>query len=155
MSKYRTKHYPANALIHYATTNMLIVKSFRIDAGAQVQGTATTRLFNKGDIIYAFRVEVTEDVEGTSSTVQFGFTGNRMITAAVAEATLVPNYVFGNQQTAGSEACPYLLTADDTFDCIVATGDLTAGKFDVDVVYAPAQNGALGSEFKEFVTVSA
>ena len=147
------KRYPMSGQKQWETTSMVISRAFRIDAGVQASGTATTEMFDRGSIILGFRAKVTEAfTSGGSATVQLGFASNLMISAAVAVATLVANYPVGGQQTNGSEACPYVLTASDTFDCIVGAATLTAGKFDVDVYHVPPRNGVLGDEFEEFVT---
>ena len=147
---YRKKDFPMGGDNTWATTDMIICRSFRIDCGAQAAGTATTERFKAGSVIFAFRAKVTETVSGTTSTVQLGFTGTTMLSAATAEATLVANYIFGNANNI--DACVMVLSTDDTFDCIVGVNTLTAGKFDVDVYYAPPPEGVLGAEFKQYTT---
>lgn len=148
---YREKHYPMGGSIHWGTTDMIVSRSFRVDAGAQAAGTDTTETFRKGDAIFGFRVHVTEAVtSGGSATVQFGFSSTTMLSAAIAKATLVIGYCVGADATA--DAAPLILSADDTFDIIVGVATLTAGQFDIDVYYAPATYEPLGSEFKEYTT---
>jgi len=136
----------------FATTNAPITKSFRIDAGVQVAGTATIVDFPKGATILSFVAIVTEAVStGSSPTVQLGFTGTRMLSAAVAAATLVVGYPVGPNQTDEYETSPLVLTDNDTFDCIVATATLTTGKFDVHVTYLPPPDPC-DSDDHEYVT---
>jgi hypothetical protein len=132
------------------STNAACVKSFRIDAGVQAAGTATTVTFPAGAMILGFQVVVTEAVStGSSPTVQMGFTGTTMLSAAIAAATLVVGYTFGQDNSA--DAAPLTLSADDTFDCIVAVATLTTGKFDVHVTYIPRPE-LCDSQEHEYVT---
>ena len=146
------KIYPVQGSNKWESVGLPIVKAFRIDAGVQGAGTAACLTFNKGDMILGFQAVVTEAVtSGGSATVQLGFTGKTMLSAATGKATLVADYPLGPDES--SDAAVYVLAADDTFDCIVATATLTAGKFDVYVTYVPNQVGdSLGSEYEEFVT---
>jgi hypothetical protein len=73
-----------------------------------------------------------------------------MLSAAVAEATLVAGYVVGPDESA--DAAVYTVSTSDTFDCIVAVATCTAGKFDVTVFYHPPNHSAFDSSFKEWVT---
>ena len=112
-------------------------KQFSIDMGVQAAGTDTTETFSKGDMIIGFSAVITELVStGSSPTVQFGFAGTTMLSAAVAAATAVVDYPIGPANAA--DAAPLVLVADDTFDCIVATATLTTGKANVTVWYIEA-----------------
>ena len=112
-------------------------KQFSIDMGAQAAGTDTTETFSKGDMIIGFSAVITEAVStGSSPTIQFGFAGTTMLSAAVAAATAVVGYPIGPDNSA--DAAPLVLTADDTFDSIVATASLTTGKANVTVWYIEA-----------------
>jgi len=146
-----------NGLINYPTTSPPATLDFRVDAGVQIANTNALVTLPKGSFIYGFRVVVTEAVVGSgSATVQFGFTGLGMLSLAVAEATLVAGYVFGSHAagiaTNSVMSAPHVLTASDTFDCIVGAQTLTAGKFDITIFYHPPQDGAMDSSYKEFVT---
>ena len=145
-----------NGMLNYPTTSPPTTMDFRVDAGAQAANTNTLVTLPKGSFIYGFRVVVTETVVGNTSTVQFGFTGLGMLSLAVAEATLVAGYVFGSHAagiaTNSVMSAPHVLTASDTFDCIVGAQTLTAGKFDITIFYHPPQDGAMDSSYKEFVT---
>jgi len=138
----------------FPTTAPPCTKDFRVDAGAQAAGTATTETFPKGSLIYGFRVVVTEaPTSGGSATFQFGFTGQRMISeATIAIATLVAGYVVGADVANGAESTPYVLNTSDTFDIIVGTATCTAGKFDITVFYHPPNYSAFDSSYKEWVT---
>lgn len=146
----RKKFYFNQGSNKYESSGVVCVKSFKIDAGVQAAGTAACKGFKAGDVILGFRAKVTEAVVGTTSTLQLGFSSTTMLSAAIAEATLVAGYNFGPDHTA--DASPYCLTADDTFDSIVGVNTLTAGKIDVDVIYLPAENEELGTDFHEYVT---
>ena len=116
------------------------MKQFSIDAGIQEANTATTHTFSKGDLILGFSAVVTEAVlSGGGATLQLGFAGTTMLSAAVAKATAVVDYPISCAASAG----PFMLVADDTFDSIVGTATLTAGKVDVTVWYieAPSHSG--------------
>ena len=122
------------------------MKQFSIDCGIQEANTATTEQFLKGQMIIGFSCVVTEAVEsGGSATVQFGFAGTSMLSAAVGKATAVANYPIGPDNA--SDAAPLLLVADDTFDSIVGTATLTAGKVDVTVWYVDAPASHSGHEY--------
>jgi hypothetical protein len=121
-------------------------KQFKIDFGAQAAGTATTEVFDKGDMILGFSAVVSEAMtSGGSATIQLGFTGTTMLSAAVAKATAVADYPIGPDHTA--DAAPYVLVASDTFDSIVGTATATAGKVDVTVWYIAAPSSNNGPEF--------
>jgi hypothetical protein len=143
--------YPYEANNEYPTVSPERTAHFRIDAGAQAAGTATTLQLPAGSAVTGWRAKVTEAVtSGGSATVQLGFSGTTMLSAAIAKATLVAGYEFGPDHTA--DAAFYVMTAADTFDSIVGTATLTAGKFDVTVWYHPPQEGEMDSTFPEWVT---
>ena len=125
------------------------VRQFKVDFGAQAAGTATTESFVKGDTIISFSGVVTEAMtSGGSATIQLGFTGKTMLSPAVAKATAVADYPIAPDESA--DAAVYVLTADDTFDSIVATATATAGKVDVSVWYIAAPS--VSSDAQEYVT---
>ena len=151
MTEYRKRQYPIQGKSgKFETAGFVKTVGFRIDCGVQVANTNALLGFKKGDVILGFRAKVTEAVVGTTSTLQLGFTGKTMLSAAIAEATLVANYCFGADHTA--DAAAYCLEADDTFDCIVGANTLTAGKLDIDIIYLPAEALAMGDDFHEYVT---
>jgi len=147
-----------NALTNYPTTAPFCTMDFRVDAGAQAAGTATLVTIPLGATVIGFRATVTEAVDSATdnATVQFGLSSLGMLSLAVAEATLVEGYVFGSHAagiaTNSIMSAPHTLTVSDTFDCIVGTATLTAGKFDVTIFYHPSRDGAMDSSYKEFVT---
>lgn len=118
-------------------------QQFSIDFGMQEANTATTQTFKKGDMILGFSAVVTEAMTSAgSATIQLGFSGTTMLSAAVAKATAVVDYPIGPDNA--SDAAPYVLTADDTFDSIVGTATATAGKVDVTVWYIEAPSSHSG-----------
>lgn len=126
--------------------NALQKRQFSIDFGIQEANTATTETFSKGDMILGFSAVVTEAMlSGGSATIQLGFAGTTMLSAAVAKATAVLNYPIGPDHSA--DASPYVLVADDTFDSIVGTATATAGKVDVTVWYIAAPSSHSGTEY--------
>lgn len=145
------KFYPLGKT-QFETTALPLCMSFRVDAGAQAVGTDTIVSFEKGSTILGFRARVTE--AGTSAgaaTLQIGFTGTTMLSAATALTSFdAIGDIIGPDNSA--DAAVYVLTAADTFDFIVGTAALTAGKFDVDIFYYPARSGDLGTAFKEYTT---
>lgn len=146
------RYFPMQGSKRFGTTSLSIVKSFRIDAGAQAATTATTETFHKGDMILGFQAKVTEAFASSDATsVQIGFTGKTMLSASTTKGSFVANYIIGADQSA--DAAVYTLTADDTFDLTIsATATLTAGKLDVHVLYVPAPDGVCDSSFKEYTT---
>ena len=145
-----SKHY-FNAKNEFPTTMPPCTLDFRLDVGVQAAGTATLATIPKGSVVYGFRAVVTETVTSAgAATVQLGFTGKTMLSAATAKATLVEGYVLGPDESA--DAAVYVLGDSDTFDSIVATATLTAGKFDVTIFYHPPRSEAFDSSFKEWVT---
>ena len=121
----------------------LLKRQFSIDFGIQEANTATTETFDKGDMIIGFSAVVTEAMlSGGSATIQLGFAGTTMLSAAVAKATAVADYPIGPNHA--SDAAPYVLVADDTFDSIVGTATATAGQVDVTVWYIAAPSAHAG-----------
>ena len=121
----------------------LLKRQFSIDFGIQEANTATTETFSKGDMILGFSAVVTEAMlSGGSASIQLGFAGTTMLSAAVAKATAVADYPIGPDHSA--DAAPYVLVADDTFDSTVATATATAGKVDVTVWYIAAPSAHAG-----------
>ena len=119
-------------------------RQFTIDFGIQEANTATTETFSKGDLILGFSAVVTEAVtSGGSATIQLGFAGTTMLSAAVAKATAVVDYPISCAATAG----PFMLVADDTFDSIVGTATATAGKVNVTVWYVAAPSFATQADY--------
>lgn len=143
--------YPVAGDESYRSAGIPIVRAFRLDIGAQAQGTDTTEIFKKGSLILGFRARVTEAVTSDgSATVQLGFSGTTMLSAATAKTSLdAIGDELGPDNSA--DAAPLLLTADDTFDSIVATADLTAGKLDVWVTYVPPE-APLSTDTHEYTT---
>lgn len=143
--------YPYDGLQTLGTYNVPLVKAIRVDAGAQATGTDAILQFHKGDVILGFVARFTEAVTSAgAATLQLGFTGKTMLSADTAKATLVAGYPLGPDESA--DAAVYVLPADDTFDSIVGTADLTAGKFDLFVIYLPAITEDLSTDVFEKVT---
>lgn len=143
--------YPYDGLQTLGTYNVPLVKAIRVDAGAQTTGTDAILQFHKGDVILGFVARFTEAVTSAgAATLQLGFTGKTMLSTAAAKATLVVGYPLGPDESA--DAAVYVLPADDTFDSIVGTADLTAGKFDLFVIYLPAITEDLSTDVFEKVT---
>ncbi len=145
-----TKNY-FNGISNFPNSAPQCTLDFRLDCGAQAAGTATLETLPKGSVVVGFRAVVTEAVTSAgSATVQLGFTGKTMLSAATAKATLVAGYVLGPDESA--DAAVYTLGVSDTFDSIVGTATCTAGKFDITIFYHPPQDGAMDGSFKEWVT---
>ena len=143
----------AESSITQSLQGRLRSRKFRIDAGAQAAGTDTTESFAAGTIVLGFSARVTEAVtSGGSATVQLGFTGTTMLSDVLGKATLVDDYRFGPNCDGTEYFAPYHLTAADTFDCIVADATMTAGKFDIEVIYIEALEDELTSSYTEWTT---
>ena len=131
-------------------SNQVKVKRYKVQATTATIATHVLDSFSKGDMILGFQVKVTTAVtSGGSATVLFGFTGGTHVTSAIAKGTLVDNYVIGSADKGAA-----VLAADDNFDITVATAALTAGDFDIQIVYVPAPNITDGSSEIEYDTVS-
>ena len=145
------RYFPMQGSNRFGTTSFPIVKSFRIDAGAQAATTATTEKFHKGDMILGFQAKVTEAFTSSDATsVVLGFTNTTMLSSSVTKGSYVVNYITG---TKNADSQVLTLTADDTFDVTIsATCTLTAGKVDVHVMYVPAPDGVCDSSYKEYTT---
>jgi hypothetical protein len=87
----------------------------------------------------------------SDATVQIGFTGTDMLTTAWASDTAILNAIVSKPNT--SLFSPYVLTANDTFDIIVASTACTAGKMDIYCTYIPVPLENLStSDFHSVVT---
>ena len=145
-------YYPVQGTNKFGTTSFPLTKTFRLDESAHTQDqTSTTHVFKKGSIILDWVAKVTTAVVGASGTLQLGFTGEAMLSAATAVTSLdAIGDVMGPSATAAEFGKAYVLTADDTFDSINATTAFTAGALDVHVTYIPPQDGVAPSTFKGY-----
>jgi len=133
-----------SGLAKYDSYGGVKVDAFRADIGIQEANTYALKTYKKGTTILSFVAKVVEDVASAgAATVQLGFTGKTMLSAAIAKATLVTGYM---QSSLLTDTNPYVLLADDSFDSIVAVATLTAGKYDVYIVYLDPPTADLGSE---------
>jgi len=155
------KYYPVQGSNKFETVSFPMTKALAVDFGAQSTSNATVALCNfvKGSIILGFAVRITEVLTSTSAaTIQFGFTGvgGMLSTAHGSGTAAVGTIITGNSNSALSSKTyqlPYVLTADDTFDLILATDAPSAGKADVFITYIPIPNEALStSDFLSIVT---
>ncbi len=118
------------------------IKSYKVTATTATVATHVLDGFSKGDMILGIQVKVTTAVTSDgSATVLFGFTGGTHVTSAIAKGTLVDDYVTGSADKGAA-----VLAADDNFDITVGTDALTAGAFDIRVVYIPAPNMTDGND---------
>jgi hypothetical protein len=117
-------------------TDSVKVLRFKVTATTAAIATSVLHGFAAGDMILGFNLKVTTAVTSSgSATVLFGFTGGTHVTGAIAKATLVDNYVVGSADKGAT-----VLLAADNFDITVGTAALTAGAFDIQIVYVPAAN---------------
>lgn len=145
------KYFPVQGSNKFQTVSFPITKAFAVDFGAQSTANATVQLatFPKGSIILGFAVRVTETLASTSAaTVQFGFTGvgGMLSTAHGSAACTAGTIITGNANSALSSKTyqlAYALTADDTFDIILAIDPPSAGKADCFVTYIPLPSEAI------------
>ncbi len=145
--------YPFQGKNDYETTNAVITKTFRVDAsGCSAAGTTQLHQFKAGSLIYGFVGKVTTAIASTgSATIQIGFTGKGMLSAAAAKTAVdAVGDILGPSATAALPDRPYVLTADDTFDFIIGTAPTNAGKMDIHVTYQPPPNGEADTTFKEY-----
>ena len=135
----------------FTTTSFVCAKTFRFTAtGSSVDKTTTMKNFKKGDMVLGFCAKVTTAFSTTGS-LQLGFTGKSMLSAATPATNLTGvGTVIGPSTTGAGTAQCYVLTADDTFDAINTTGAFSTGKMDVHVYYVPAPDGDAPSHFKQY-----
>lgn len=155
------KFYPVQGTNKFQTVSFPITKAFAVDFGAQTTGNATVALatFPKGAVVLGFAVRITELLVSTAAaTIQFGFTGvgGMLSTAHGSGAAAVGTIVTGNSNSALSSKTyqlPYVLTADDTFDLILAVDNPSAGKADCFVTYIPLPTGNVSTaDFLSIIT---
>lgn len=143
------KYYPVQGTNKFQTVSFPITRAFRVDFGAATTHTATMESFPKGSLILGFSGRVVEAMEAAgAATVQFGFVGSQMLSSALASGTMVADYIVRPSSTAVK--IPHVLAADDTFDIVVATTNLSAGKVDFFVTYIPIPLFGVGLSTKEF-----
>ena len=125
------------------------IARYKVTATTAAIGTTILHPFDKGDMILGIQVKVTTAVTSSgSATVLFGFTGGVHVTSAIGKATLVDNYVIGSEDK-GAE----VLDAADNFDITVGTAALTAGAFDIQIVYVPAPNMTDGIDENNYESI--
>lgn len=146
------KYYPVQGTNKFETVSYPMTKAFAVDFGAMTTGTATLYSFPKGAVILGFAARVTEAMEAAgAATLQIGFTGTAMLSSVHASATATLNTIIAPSTT--MVLLPLTLTADDTFDIIIGTTSLTAGKIDIFVTYVPIPIEDLStSDFLSYVT---
>lgn len=151
------KYFPMQGTNKFQTVSFPIVKGFKIDL-ANTTGATTYTLFRvpKGSIVLGFSAIVRTAMESTNAaTLQLGFTGVGSIlsTAHGSGAATVGTVITGNSNSALSSKTvqmAYVLTADDTFDCIVGTNKTNAGVVDVFLTYIPVPGVAMSTS--DFLT---
>ena len=125
------------------------VLRYKVTATTAAIGTHILHSFNKGDMILGWQLKVpTAVTSGGSATVLFGFTSGVHVSGAIGKATLVDNYAFGSEDKVAE-----VLDAADNFDITVGTAALTAGAFDIQIVYVPAPNMTDGSDENNYTSV--
>jgi hypothetical protein len=151
------KFYPVQGTNKYMTVSFPITKAFRIDFGAQTVGTIECHTFPKGSMVLGFSARVVEAMEsGGAATLQLGFTGKHMLSSALGSGAATLGLILspmGFTSNTANACPPYVLTANDTFDSIIASTYCTAGKVDVFVTYIPLPiNDLTTTEFKQVVS---
>ena len=153
-TKFPSVHYPVQGSNKFKTVSFPVTEAFRVDFGAQgSSGTATTLRLPAGTIVLGFVARVVETyVSSGAGTFQLGFTGEDLLTSALASAAAQEGAIL----TPTSGGGPLHLEASDTFDVIIGTsGGASAGKVDVFLTYIPVPAEDLStSEFRQFVTSS-
>ena len=124
------KYYPVQGSNKFETVSFPITKAIAVDFGAQAAGTVALFTVPKGAICLGFSARITEAMESASAaTVQIGFTGTDMLSSAHGSGAATLNTIISKPNT--SLFAPYVLSANDTFDIIVASTACTAGKMDI------------------------
>lgn len=138
------KYYPVQGVNKFQTVSFPITKAFVIDAAAATTGTHTLFTLPKGSRVSGWTARVSESVETLGAgTVQMGLTGvGAMLSTVMASGAMTAGTVLGVSSNTvltsnTSYQIPVVLTANDTFDFIVATTGLSAGQIDVFLTYTP------------------
>jgi len=151
------KYYPVQGTNKFKTVSFPITKAFVIDCAAATVGTHTLFTVPKGAQVSGWTARVVESVESEGSgTIQLGFAGvGGLQTAALASGAATAGTVLTASSNTvltsnTSYQIPVVLTANDTFDFIVATTNLSAGQIDVFLTYTPIPVDDLSTD--EFLT---
>ena len=137
------KYFPVQGSNKFRTVSFPVTDAFAIDFGAGTTGTHAIKTYKKGSIVLGFVARVTEAMESAgSATIQLGFTGKPMLTSAIGSGVATLGAVlypigYSSRVSSASSVEAYILAADDSFDLIVGTTSLTAGKVDVFLTYIP------------------
>jgi len=140
------KYYPVQGTNKFQTVSFPITKAFRVNLPGKTAATHTLFSVPKGSIVLGFSARVATAMESTGATIQIGFTGvgSMLSTAHASGAATLGTIITGNANSALSSKTSqmvYCPIADDTFDLIVATQDITtalgAGVLDVFLTYVP------------------
>jgi len=142
------KYFPVQGVNKFQTVSFPIMKAIAVDFGAQTTANATVALCTvpKGSIVLGFSVKITETLASTAAaTIQFGFTGQPMLSSALGSGVAVAGYIAAplgfTSNTALGNCAPYVCQADETFDLILAVDKPSAGKADVFLAYMPIPTG--------------
>ena len=155
------KYYPVQGSNKFMTVSFPCTRAIAVDYGAQSTSNASVALttFAKGTCILGFAVRFTETLVSTSAaTVQFGFTATQLLTSALGSGAAVAGSIMGpiggsHASSVHAFAEPCVLTADDTFDLILATDKPSAGKADIFIHYIPIPTEDISTAvFKSIVT---
>ena len=146
------KRYPTG-FNQYATVAPVVVDAFQIDFGASSTSTITHKTYPAGTMLMGWGGRMAEAAEsGSAGVITFGFTGTPLLTSALGTGVMTAGLWIA-PDTTKEDNVPIVLTADDTFDTLVATDSFTAGKVDVYVTYVPLPKVALDTnEFHVYVT---
>jgi hypothetical protein len=152
------KYHPVQGTNKFQTVSFPITKAVAVDFGAQTTANATVNLCTipKGSVVLGFAVRITETLASTNAaTVQFGFTGKPMLSTALGSGVAVAGYIahpLGFTSNTAAACPPYVLTADDTFDIILAVDPPSAGKADCFITYVPIPTGDINTaDFKSVI----
>jgi hypothetical protein len=136
------KYYPLQGSNKFQTVSFPITKAFKINLVGTTVGTQTAYTVPVGSLVLGFTGRVAEAMESTGATVQIGFTGLMISSAHDSATATLGTIIAPHFPTSGTAVSfeAFVATADDTFDLIVAAGDInstSAGKIDVFLTYVP------------------
>jgi len=150
------KYYPVQGTNKFETVSFPITKAFRINLAGSTVGSNALFYLPAGTVVLGFYGKMVEALASSSvATFQIGFTGvTGMLTAATGSTTATVNAIITTANSTDSSFVhreTYILTAQDSFDCIIATDPISTagtGKIDVFLTYVPGITEAITtSEF--------
>jgi len=139
------KYYPVQGTNKFETVSFPITKAFRVNLAGSTVGSNSLFLLPPGTMVLGFYGKMVEALASSSvATFQIGFTGTQMLSDATGSTTASLGAIIAPPKSTDSSNVhieTYILTAQDSFDCIIATDPIStgsgAGKIDIFLTYVP------------------